>query len=265
MTALEKNSLAFVEYGDPGGDPVVLLHSLGADGRMWDAVVELLGRDHRLIVPDTRGHGRSPAGPTVSVQTWVEDLHALLTDLDTGRVCLVGVSLGGIQAIAYAATHPGHVRALVIADSFVELAPDVAAAKVTLLAGQAERLPMREVADAYVADTFTTPLPAGAEAVRQAIAAMQPQDYTAAVTACFGVRIAHLLSEVEASTLVLWGDRDRKTPRALSETIRDGIAGARLDLVPDAGHLSNIDNPADFASLVGAFLDHAAGREPAAP
>ncbi len=251
--------LAFRELGS-GPDTVVLLHSLGADGRMWDAAARLLGRRYRLVVPDSRGHGRSPGGHGASVQAWVEDLEALLTDLAADRVSLVGVSLGGIQALAHAAAHPDRVTALVVADSFAALAPDVAEAKIATLAGAARDLPMPQVADRYVADTFTAPLPEGAEAVRSALGATDPDDYAAAAAACFGVRIEHLLHTITAPTLVLWGDRDTKTPRVLSETICRGIAGARLDTVPDAGHLSNVDNPEAFARLVGGFLGEVAAR-----
>lgn len=212
------------------------------------------------MVPETRGHGRSPGGQGASVQAWVDDLDALRTDLAIDRVSLVGVSLGGIQALAYAAAHPARTRALVVADSFAAPAPEVAQARIAALAGSARELSMREVADRYVAETFTAPLPAGAEAVRAALAATDPQDYAAAVAACFGVRIEHLLREVAAPTLVLWGERDTKTPRELSEAICRGITGARLAVVPDAGNLSNIDNPEAFAGLVVGFLDEVAPR-----
>ncbi len=245
--------IAHREHGH-GVGTVVLLHSLGADGRMWDDVAQALGRYRRVVVPDTRGHGRSPAGP-VSVETWVRDLDVLLGSLDVERVSLVGVSLGGIQAIGFAATHPDRVDALVVADSFVALPPEVAEAKIATLAGAARELPMAEVADRYIADTFTEPVPAGAEAVRGALAGMDATAYADAVHACFRVRIGHLLPQVAAPTLVLWGDRDQKTPAALSEVIHREVRGARFATVPDAGHLSNVDNPHVFARLVGTFLD----------
>jgi pimeloyl-ACP methyl ester carboxylesterase len=80
---------------------------------------------------------------------------------------------------------------------------------------------------------------------------------SASVEACFGVDIRDDLAAVHAPTLVLWGDRDTKTPRPLSEQIARGITGATLQTVPDAGHLSNVDHPAAFAALVEAFVDQA--------
>jgi 3-oxoadipate enol-lactonase len=96
--------------------------------------------------------------------------------------------------------------------------------------------------------------------VRRSIAAMDPASYGAAVAACFSVQVTDRLAQVEAPTLVLWGDRDTKTPRTLSEVIADGIDGAVLRVVPDAGHLSNIDNPDAFAAAVIGFSAESGAR-----
>lgn len=248
--------------GGPGaGTAVVLLHSLGADRRMWrDQVTALRGR-HRVVVPDTRGHGASDWAGPVDVDDWVADLRRVLDAAGVTRAALVGVSLGGIQALAYAAAFPEQTSALVVADSFVELPEDVAEAKISGLAGQAASEGMPAVADAYVHDTFTrTPPPDGAGPLRDAIAGMDADAYAASVRACFGVRIADRLAAVRAPTLVLWGNADQKTPRPLSERIAAGVAGAELREIPGAGHLSNLENPAAFTEQIDGFAGHAARR-----
>lgn len=246
-------ALAYREYGSPEQPTMVLLHSLGTDGRMWDGCIDALASDHRVIVPDCRGHGQSPPSSDVSVESWVDDLQTLLEKLDAYPALLVGVSLGGIQAIAFAAAHPTLVSGLIVADSFTSLPSEVAEAKIRALVDSASSAPMRVVADDYVADTFRMPVPAGAESVRQAISDMETSSYIAAVQACFGIGIDDALGQVESPTLVLWGDRDNKSPRPLSEKIADGIPNAELSVVPDAGHLSNVDNPKAFASFVSSF------------
>ncbi|MCU1605815.1 MAG: alpha/beta hydrolase [Modestobacter sp.] len=253
LSARDGAGLAYREDGRADGPAVVLLHSLGADGHMWDGCAPELGRDHRLVVPDSRGHGDSGPARSSSVDQWVEDLSDVLDAAGVGPVLLAGVSLGGIQAIAFAAAHPQRVRGLVVADSFAALPTDAAQSKIRGLVDHSRQEPMTAVADQYLADTFQRPYPAGAAAVRRSIAAMDAVSYAASVTACFGVQIQDRLSQVEAPTLVLWGDRDAKTPRHLSQQIADGIAGAVLEVVPDAGHLSNIDNPAAFAAAVTTF------------
>ena len=247
-------SIAYEDHGTAELGTLVLLHSLGADGRMWDGCLESLARDHRVIVPDTRGHGASGPGISSSVDEWVDDLAGVLDAAEVDTAALIGISLGGIQALSYAAAYPGRVAGLVIADSFVALAPDVAQAKIDYLCDQAQRHSMEELAAQYVADTFEQPYPAGAEGVRRAFAAMDSSSYLAAVKACFGAQIEDRLTDVISPTLVLWGDRDSKTPRTLSEQIVAGVKDARLAVVPDAGHLSNVDNPEGFVDELTAFI-----------
>ena len=252
--------LRYLDAGRRSPAALVLLHSLGADHRMWRRQVEVWSTDHRVIAPDSRGHGASEGAGSVSVEEWVGDLHRVLEQADVHRAVLIGVSLGGIQAVAYAATHPDRVTALVVADSFVALEPDVARAKVGHLADDAVRRGMAAVADSYVEETFqVVPQPAEAQCVRAAIAGMSVPEYVESVRACFEVDITDRLNRVVAPTLVLWGDRDSKTPRPLSERIRAGIRGADLREVPGAGHLSNVDSPRCFTRLVNEFIQHQGG------
>jgi pimeloyl-ACP methyl ester carboxylesterase len=261
-TASDGTTLSYREHGSAGLPTMVVLHSLGADGHMWDGCLPHLTGTHRVVVPDCRGHGSSGVSSKVSIDQWVDDLHDVFESAGAAPAVLVGVSLGGIQAIAFAAEHPELVSALVVADTFVALPTDVADSKIRNLGGQAAVLPMSAVAEQYVADTFQEPYPDGADAVRRALSQMDADSYVAAVDACFGVQIADRLAHVSAPTLVLWGDRDAKTPRPLNEEIAAGIDGSRFAVVPDAGHLSNIDNPAAFSAAVAAFsLEH--GRRPA--
>ncbi|HLB76287.1 MAG TPA: alpha/beta fold hydrolase, partial [Candidatus Dormibacteraeota bacterium] len=110
-------------------------------------------------------------------------------------------------------------------------------------------------AKAYVADTFTTSPPVAAAAVvADAISSMRQDAYLASTRICFGVRLARLLPHITAPTLVLWGERDQKTPRELSERIATAIPSARLETIPAAGHLSNAENPAAFTAALRHFL-----------
>jgi pimeloyl-ACP methyl ester carboxylesterase len=254
--------LAYVDTGSPSTPAVLLLHSLGTDTRMWLPQRDGLVRRHRVLAMDSRGHGRSGGDEVMAVGEWVADVDRVLTHAGVDRVTVVGLSMGGIQAMAYAAQHPERVAGLVVADSFARLDPEVADGKIAMLTGQAERLGMSGLADAYVADTITlTPAPPGAWDVRAAIAAMTAPAYLAAVRTCFGADVTGLLPMITAPTLVLWGERDEKTPRPLSELVAARIDGARLARVPMAGHLSNLENPAAFTAHVADFLDTRARYE----
>ena len=247
--------LGYEVTGDPALPTVVLLHSLGADRGMWGRCRALLQDHYRLVLPDTRGHGASDPAAEQSVSLWSDDLLAVLDAVGADRPALVGVSLGGMQAIAFAAHHPERVCGTIVADSFVALDAELAKAKISNSVEQATTVPMSAVADQYLADTFLEPYPPDAEAVRRAMAAMDSDSYIAAVRACFGIDIRDLLDRVTTPVRVLWGDRDQKTPKPLSEEIVAGLAQADLVILPDAGHLSNVDNPSGFAAEVHAFCE----------
>jgi 3-oxoadipate enol-lactonase len=247
-------SLAYTDIGTSSAPPVLLLHSLGADRRMWTDLQAHLG-EYRVVAPDSRGHGDSAWAPTSSVDEWVADVTVLLDHLGLERASLVGLSMGGVQALAFALRHPDRVDGLVLADTFAQLDPAVAAAKTQAMIDGSRTDGMAAYADAYVAETFTsTALPPGAELVRESLAKMSQEAYADAVRTCFGVRLADRLGDVRAPTLVLWGERDQKTPRPLVEQLTNGIPDAVLRVIPDAGHLANLENPTAFRSAVSDHL-----------
>ncbi|WP_028935674.1 alpha/beta fold hydrolase [Pseudonocardia spinosispora] len=253
-TTVARPSISYAMDGPSSAPAIVLLHSLATRGAVWRPVMAELSGSFRMLVPDTRGHGDSAPAPEMGVDDWVSDIDRVLDDAGVDRAALVGVSMGGIQALAYAAARPDRVSALVVADSFAALPPAVALARISAMVAHAESAPMTEVAAKYLIDTFEDPTSPGASAVASAMGEMKRDSYLGAVRACFGADVTDRLAEVVAPTLVLWGDRDHKTPKPLSEAIRDGVRDGRLEVVPDAGHLSNVENPEAFARAVRTFL-----------
>ena len=252
-----KHSIDGLSYQDSGGPArhgVLLLHSLGTDHRLWAGLAPVLAAEHRVLALDSRGHGASAWAEPLDIDAWVSDVERVRVNAGLAEVALVGLSMGGVQAIAFAAAHPERVSELVIADSFAELEPEAARTKASGLTSRADD--MAALADFYVRSTFTVdPLPEGAEDVRSAIAGMRPEAYVASTETCFGVQLDHALADLTAPTLVLWGERDEKTPRELSERIAEQVPKARLEVIPDAGHLSVLENPDEFTRLVRDFLE----------
>src|SRR5437588_9821972 len=123
--------IGYLDSRPTGDTAVVLLHSLGTDHRLWLPQLDALSGAHRVIAWDSRGHGTSGWREPLSAEDWATDLLQLLDHAQVSRAALVGLSMGGIQAIAAAARDPRRVSALVLADTFAELAEDVAQAKIS--------------------------------------------------------------------------------------------------------------------------------------
>lgn len=111
--------LAYELHGPADAPVLVLLHGMGAvsDGSSWDAVVALLADDHRLVVPDLRGHGASSRPGSYTLAEQADDVARLLDLLGVARATVVGHSMGGLVAIVLARARPDLVDALVVEDS----------------------------------------------------------------------------------------------------------------------------------------------------
>lgn len=243
---------------------MVLLHSLGTDAGLWaDQEAALAGR-FRVLVPESRGHGRRPWRGPLDLATWVADLHGHITAVTDGPVHLVGLSMGGVQALAYAQAHPERVASLVLADTFAALDPGAVGAKIDSIEAAVSAEGMAAYAERYLDETLVGEVCAvRRELLRRAIAGVAAEAYLASSEVCFRADTSAGLADITAPTLVVIGQHDRKTPLSLSEEICRGIAGAELVVLPAAGHLSNVENPEAFTDSLLAFLGQVA-QEPLA-
>lgn len=252
----------WVQDGNPSGDPVILLHALGTDHRLFDRLIPHLPPSLRLIRPDMRGHGGSslPAGPG-KFGTLVLDVERLMDQLALKDAVVAGVSVGGMMAQALAAKRPGLVRALVLANTAVKIGtPETWAARIaTVRAGG-----MQAIAAPTLARWFgAAPRDAGAaDLARQMLLAQSPDGYVAGCEALAGADLIAPTSGLRLPALVLAGTRDGSTPPDLVRELAGLIPGATFRLLRGAGHLSCLDAPREFADAVTGFL---AGTAPLPP
>jgi 3-oxoadipate enol-lactonase len=222
---------------------------------MWNPVRFLLGDGYDVIAPDYLGHGDRTGTPSdrIDMDAWVEDLREIVES--TGdSVDLVGVSLGGLQALAFGARYPHLVRSIIAADTFAALPPHVAQERLDTIDHDLDTLGMRGYAEKYVNTTLTAEIdPHFRELLIASIAKMDNASYRASAHACFTTDIRSELGAITFPVLVAIGELDQKTPRLLSEAIAAAIPTATLVTIPGAGHLSNADAPQEFASMIRSF------------
>jgi 3-oxoadipate enol-lactonase len=186
-----------------------------------------------------------------------EDVETLLAHLSETTVHVVGLSLGACVAVALASRAPARVRSLILVNAFARLRPTDPRAAIrfalrALLLGTA---PMTTVAALVARTVFPRP---EQEALRRAatarLARMSRRGYAAAAgaVATFDARAA--LRDVRCPTMVVAGIDDRTVGLDAKHALADAIAGARLILVPDSGHVTNVDQPAAFNTVLKEFL-----------
>ena len=241
-----------IEYQDGGqGAPVLLGHGYSATGRMWDGQRAALGDRYRIISWDMRGHGQtdSPDDPAqYSAALTVADMRALLRHCGVERAVVGGLSLGGYVSLAFYQAHPEMVRALVICDSgpgyrnaearaawnarALGRAAELEARGLEALAGRSRE--MREAIGHH----------RSAQGLAHAARGMLAQRDSTVIDSLPSIRVP---------TLIVVGDRDQPF-LAPCEYMAKKIPGARLEVVADAGHSSNLDQPAAFNRVLGSFL-----------
>jgi pimeloyl-ACP methyl ester carboxylesterase len=117
----------YVDDGGSGGVPVVFIHSFAGDRTHWQEQLAHLRKTRRAVALDLRGHGQSeaPKNGDYSVEALTADVAAVVDALKLGRLVLVGHSMGGSAAIAYAAQRPEKVAGLVLVESAAKTPPEM--------------------------------------------------------------------------------------------------------------------------------------------
>lgn len=253
-------SAADLHFEDTGGagEPVLLAHAIGCDRRMWEPVVPALARHHRVIAADARGHGRSPLPERPwSLADMADDAARLLDRLGIARVHWVGLSMGGMVGQAFALSHGERLARLVIANSTSSYGAGGRAnwdSRIRLVE-QGGLAAIREmVAARYFSPRFVE---AHGDVVAKTMARFMQTPAAGYLGCCEAIREMDYLGElprIAAPTLAIAGDLDQGTPVAMSQAIVERVPGAKLAVIPGASHLSAVEKPAEFATLVLDFL-----------
>ncbi|HEX8161306.1 MAG TPA: alpha/beta fold hydrolase [Pyrinomonadaceae bacterium] len=250
--------MAYDEAGS--GVPVVLLHGFPFNRTMWRDQVAALKDSHRVVAPDLRGHGETtvPTEPA-TMEEMARDVAALLDELQIGRPVLGGLSMGGYVALAFCRLFPRRVRALVLADTRPQADTEAAKLAREETARRALAEGMTPICDAMLPKllSHTTHMkhPEAVERVREMILATKPEGAAAALRGMAARRDqTGLLADILQPTLVVVGGEDQITPPADSELMRREIRGSRLEVIEGAGHVSNVERPAEFNAALTKFL-----------
>ena len=255
--------MAFDDRGE-GSPALVLLHGFPFNRTMWREQVEALSGTYRIIAPDLRGHGEtSGAGDRLpTMEEMARDVAALLDVLRIEPATVVGLSMGGYVALAFSRLFPERVRALVLADTRAQGDTEEAKRGREETATRALREGMLPVVDVMLpkllAPETLASRPEVVERVREMMLGTTAAGAAAALRA-MAVRTDQtgFLSAIVAPTLIIVGSDDRLTPPLDAEKMRREIRGSQLEVIEGAGHVSNIERPAEFNRALASFLRRA--------
>ncbi|NNN99765.1 alpha/beta fold hydrolase [Vibrio sp. B1-2] len=259
-----------MRYLDQGqGEVLVFGHSYLWDSAMWAPQVEALSQHYRCIVPDLWAHGQSDFAPSSmnTLKDYAQHILALMDHLSIEQFSIIGLSVGGMWGAELAVLAPARVKSLVMMDTFVGLEPEVSHAKYfamldAIAAMQQVPLP---IVDAVVPMFFakdgeqqSPTLVAGFKQHLSALTGQQAVEVARLGKMIFGRR--DMIEEVEQlrlPVLIAAGAEDMPRPPLEAYLMNDAIHGSELEVIANAGHISNLEQPEYVTAMLTRFLKKA--------
>lgn len=253
------------------GPPLLLVHGLGGNWQNWLENIPALARENTVIAPDLPGFGESELpSEQITIEFYADWLARLVADLGHERVRVIGNSMGGQIAAELALRKPQLVERLVLVDAAGISVESLRNARGVMMLQSADWLlsfwsrrvvrrgmrltsrprARRRLLSLWFCAPGSVPLPLIAELAR----GTGKPGFSAALRAVTGHTISARLPAVAAPTLIVWGAADRITPVRDAQAFGAAIAGARVEVLPETGHLAMIERAHEFNVLVLEFL-----------
>jgi 3-oxoadipate enol-lactonase len=249
--------MSIVEAGS--GPAVLLIHGLGWDHSLWNPTLERFSPRYRMIAADTRGHGLTdkPDGP-YDMAMFARDYAALAEALGLTRVCVIGLSQGGMVAQNLALLRPDLVYALVLVSTSCKSDPSLRDNMEARIAAMDQAGP--EAAARIAAESIFSPgwRAANAAALARFVAwraAMPMAPLNSATRALYDFNLSADLPRISVPTLVIAGAEDVLTRPKGMEEIAALIPGAEYRLIANSGHMIPVEQPERLAALLAEFLE----------
>jgi 3-oxoadipate enol-lactonase len=251
--------LAWLQAGQ--GTPVVLLHAFPLTADMWEPQLDTVPHGWRLIAPDLRGLGSSSGPPAVSVDDHAEDVLTLLRHLDIERAVIGGLSIGGYITFALYRRASQRFHAMILADTRAEAdTPEARAGREQIqqavrekgAAAAADAMLPKLLRTRALTDSALAPV---RDHVREIIVRNNAAGIIDALEA-LKTRPDSMptLPLITAPTLIIVGEDDQGTPPAAADVMQRQIRNATKVVLPDAGHVSNMEQPAAFNAALWDFV-----------
>ncbi len=257
ITSDDGTGIHYEWSGEDGRPVLVLSNSLGSHLGMWDDQIAEFSRHFRVLRYDDRGHGRSdtPAGP-YTLDRLGQDVVALLDRLDLVKISWCGLSKGGMLGMWLATRHGARLDRLVLADTAPHMPPPEMwneRARAAREDGMAAMAPT--VIERWFTEGFRQRSPERVARIHDMLATTPGEGYAGSCEAIRDMDQRETIKAIAVPTLVVVGEQDPATPPDYARSIDDAIAGSRLVVIPDAAHLSNVEQTERFNEAVLAFLE----------
>ena len=248
------------------GQPVVLIHGVGLNKEMWGGQIVGLAPQYRVIAYDMLGHGASPRPePGTGMIGYADQLLELLQHLQLPQATVIGFSMGGLVARAFALHYPQHVLGLVVLNSVFNRSAEQRAGVVERTSQAAEHGPDAN-AEAALSRWFSREYqganPAQIAAIRKTLAGNDPQGYltTYELFATQDMYRAADLASIQVPTLIATGELDPGSTPEMARQLAEKIPGAQVAVLAEQRHMMSVESPRLVNLMLLDFLANAQTR-----
>jgi len=257
-----------IAYSDRGtGLPIVFLHAFPLNRTMWAQQEEALSLQFRVITIDLRGHGESDAPLwRYTLEQSVDDVNALLAHLAIQQALFVGLSMGGYILFAFYRKYAARVKGLILADTRAQA--DTAEGKDGRfqIAQTAYKKGPSAIADIMMPKLLSPATIQTRTALVQQVRAMIEGNQISGIAGDLMAMAERLdsipfLSQITCPTQIIVGELDQATPPSDAKLMADQIPNARLVIISNAAHLTNLEQPEAFNQIVAAFASDLAKKK----
>jgi 3-oxoadipate enol-lactonase len=234
----------------------VFVNALGTDLTIWDEVVADYSGQFRTLRYDLRGQGLSDAPPApYAIDDHVADLAALLEAHEIHGAIVVGMSVGGMIALALAAARPDLVRLLVLCDTAHKIGtPEMWSARIEAVRANGLASIADAVLERWLSIEFRHARAADLAGYRNMLTRNPAEGYIGTCAALRDADLTSVASQLIQPTLCLVGEEDKATPPALVESLSALIPNAAFKTIPKAGHLPCIEEPGSLSLRIESFV-----------
>jgi pimeloyl-ACP methyl ester carboxylesterase len=247
--------IAYERVGE--GPPLVLVHGAAVDGRMWQPQLSALADEFTVVAWDEPGAGRSAdVPPTFTLADYAGCLAGLIDVLELGPSHVAGLSWGGTLVLELYRRRPELVATLLLVDTYAGWKGSLPEEEVR---ARIEGVRRMLVADDHLFDPTLPGLFAGEPPAEYALllgtmaAAVRPESMRTALEVMAEADLREVLPRIAVPTLLLWGEQDARSPLSVARDFQAAIPDAELVVIPDAGHVSNLERPEQVNDAVRAF------------
>lgn len=255
-----ESDLAIFTEGNANNKPIVFIHGFPYDHTMWDKQVDELKLNHFCLTYDIRGLGQSPIGDgQYTIESFVDDLETIVSEQKLAKPILCGLSMGGYIALRAVERNEDKYSGLILCDTRSGSDTDEGKIKRAENIKKINTLGVKQFVNDFVPLCFSVKSITDANDEYTRVLNKSLSSNAIGVKGCLLAMAGRTdttsyLSKIKIPTLFLCGEDDRLTPPDVMELMAEQIPGSQFEIVPDAGHMSPIENAPFINNKIKKFL-----------